>query len=127
MMNGKPQTLISKFKISYNLLLNLLDIGDNNLVNFAKKSMITDDLDNQMKQIQNEITKNTSELDNMKQYYNILRTPKEVIEEYVELQNKKPYAVNKKRKEIERSLEQIKDNYKFIEQDKITLEKVRLK
>ena len=55
MMNGKPQTLISKFKISYNLLLNLIDIGDNNLVNFAKKSMITGDLDNQMKQIYYEI------------------------------------------------------------------------
>ena len=127
MMNGKPQTLTSKFKISYNLLLNLLDIGDNNLVNFAKKSMITGDLDNQMKQIYYEISKNNTELDNMKEYYNVLRTPREIIEEYVELQNKKPYAVNKKRKEIERSLEQIKDNYKFIEQDKITLEKVRLK
>jgi superfamily II RNA helicase len=127
MMNGKPQTLTSKFKISYNLLLNLIDIGDNNLVNFAKKSMITGDLDNQMAQLYCEISKNNTELYNMKQYYNILRTPKEVIEEYVELQNKKPYAVNKKRKEIERSLEQIKDNYKFIEQDKITLEKVRLK
>lgn len=127
MMNGKPQTLTSKFKISYNLLLNLIDIGDNNLVNFAKKSMITGDLDNQMKQIYYEISKNNTELDNMKEYYNVLRTPREIIEEYVELQNKKPYAVNKKRKEIERSLEQIKDNYKFIEQDKITLEKVRLK
>jgi superfamily II RNA helicase len=127
MMNGKPQTLTSKFKISYNLLLNLIDIGDNNLVNFAKKSMITSDLDNQMVQIYCEISKNNTELNNMKEYYNILRTPREIIEEYVELQNKKPYAVNKKRKEIERSLEQIKDNYNFIEQDKITLEKVRLK
>jgi superfamily II RNA helicase len=127
MMNGKPQTLTSKFKISYNLLLNLIDIGDNNLVNFAKKSMITGDLDNQMKQIYYEISKNNTELDNMKEYYNILRTPREIIEEYVELQNKKSYAVNKKRKEIERSLEQIKDNYNFIEQDKITLERVRLK
>jgi superfamily II RNA helicase len=127
MMNGKPQTLTSKFKISYNLLLNLIDIGDNNLVNFAKKSMITGDLDNQMVQIYCEISKNNTELNNMKEYYNVLRTPREIIEEYVELQNKKPYAVNKKRKEIERSLEQIKDNYKFIEQDKITLEKVRLK
>jgi superfamily II RNA helicase len=127
MMNGKPQTLTSKFKISYNLLLNLLDIGDNNLVNFAKKSMITGDLDNQMKQIYYEISKNNTELDNMKEYYNVLRTPREIIEEYVELQNKKTYAVNKKRKEIERSLEQIKDNYKFIEQDKITLENERLK
>ena len=127
MMNGKPQTLTSKFKISYNLLLNLIDIGDNNLVNFAKKSMITGDLDNQMKKIYYEISKNNTELDNMKEYYNISRTPREIIEEYVELQNKKSYAVNKKRKEIERTLEQIKDNYKFIEQDKITLEKVRLK
>jgi superfamily II RNA helicase len=127
MMNGKPQTLTSKFKISYNLLLNLIDIGDNNLVNFAKKSMVTGDLDNQMVQIYCEISKNNTELNNMKEYYNVLRTPREIIEEYVELQNKKPYAVNKKRKEIERSLEQIKDNYKFIEQDKITLEKVRLK
>ena len=97
-MNGKPQTLTSKFKISYNLLLNLLDIGDNNLVNFAKKSMITGDLDNQMKQIFYEISKNNTELVNMKEYYNVLRTPREIIEEYVELQNKKPYAVNKKRK-----------------------------
>jgi len=127
MMNGKPQTLTSKFKISYNLLLNLIDIGDNNLVNFAKKSMITGDLDNQMVQIYCEISKNNTELNNIKEYYNILRTPREIIEEYVELQNKKPYAVNKKRKEIERSLEKIKDNYNFIEQDKITLEKVRLK
>jgi DNA repair exonuclease SbcCD ATPase subunit len=89
--------------------------------------MITSDLDNQMVQIYCEISKNNTELNNMKEYYNILRTPREIIEEYVELQNKKPYAVNKKRKEIERSLEQIKDNYNFIEQDKITLEKVRLK
>jgi len=127
MMNGKPQTLTSKFKISYNLLLNLLDIGDNNLVNFAKKSMITSDLDNKMKQIQNEITKNNTELDNIKKCCAILRSPKETIEEYIELQNKRPYAVNKKRKEIERRLEQIKDEYKFIEQDKITLEKVTVK
>jgi superfamily II RNA helicase len=56
MMNGKPQTLSSKFKISYNLLLNLLDIGDNNLVSFASRSMVTGDLDNQMKQIHYKIT-----------------------------------------------------------------------
>lgn len=127
MMNGKPQTLTSKFKISYNLLLNLLDIGDNNLVNFAKKSMITGDLDNQMKQIYHEISKNNTELDNIKLCSGNLRTPKEIILEYIELQNKRPHAVNKKRKEIERHIEQIKDNYKFIDQDKITLEKVVLK
>ena len=35
--------------------------------------------------------------------------------------------MNKKRKEIERRLEQIKDNYKFIDQDRVTLEKLVLK
>lgn len=127
MMNGKPQTLISKFKISYNLLLNLLDIGDNNLVNFAKKSMITDDLENQMKHIRDEINKHIVELDNMKQYCNNLKTPTDTIKEYNELQFKRTYAVNKKRKEIERQIELIKDNYKFIEQDKNSLEKVENK
>ena len=126
-MNGKPQTLTSKFKVSYNLLLNLLEIGDNNLVKFTKKSMITEDLDNQMKQIDSEITKNTAELDNIKLCSGILRTPKEVIEEYIDLQNKRPQSVNKKRKEIERRLEQIKDNYRFIDQDRVTLEKLVLK
>jgi superfamily II RNA helicase len=127
MMDGKPQTLISKFRISYNLLLNLLDIGDNNLVNFAKKSMITDDLDNQMKHIRDEINKHSIELDNIKQYCNNLKTPKETIQEYVELQFKRTYSVNKKRKEIERRLEEIKDMNKFIEQDKNTLEKAENK
>lgn len=37
MLSGRPQTLTSKFKISYNLLLNLIDIGDSNLIDFAKK------------------------------------------------------------------------------------------
>ena len=54
MMNGKPQTLTSKFKISFNLLLNLIDIGDNNFINFANKSMIKGDIDSQS----NEVYKN---------------------------------------------------------------------
>ena len=127
MMNGKPQTLTSKFKISYNLLLNLLDIGDNNLVSFAKKSMISDDLGNQMKEIDTKRMNANTELENIKQYSTILRTPSEIIQEYIELQSKRPSAVNKKRKEIERRLEQIKDNYKFIDQDKTTMEKIVLK
>ena len=40
----------------HNLLLNLLDIGDNNLTQFASKSMITGELNNQMKEINSKIT-----------------------------------------------------------------------
>jgi superfamily II RNA helicase len=127
MMKGTPQTLISKFKISYNMLLNLLDIGDNNLVNFASRSMVTGDLDSQMKQIYYKIATLNGELDNIKSYSNNLRTPLEVLQQFIELQKNRVNSVNKKRKEIERQLQQIHDNYKHIEQDKISYEKISVK
>lgn len=127
MMNGKPQTLTSKFKISYNLLLNLLDIGDKNLVSFAKKSMVTGDLDNQMKEIYYKISTLNTELDNIKLCSSNLRTPKNVIEEFIDLQKNRVTAVNKKRKDMERQLQQIHDNYKYVEQDKLIYQKISVK
>jgi superfamily II RNA helicase len=127
MMNGKPQTLSSKFKISYNLLLNLLDIGDNNLVNFASRSMVTGDLDNQMKQIYYKITTANTELDNMKSTLTHLRTPGEIIEQYIELEKNIKFAVNKKRKEMDRQIQNIRDSNKFIDQDKFSYQKISVK
>lgn len=127
MMNGKPQSLTSKFKISYNLLLNLIDIGDNKLVQFASRSMVTNDLDNQMKEIYYKITSLNSEIDNIKVCTNNLRTPVDVIEQFINLQTNRITSVNKKRKDIERQLQNIHDNYKYIEQDKITYQKISLK
>jgi superfamily II RNA helicase len=127
MMNGKPQTLSSKFKISYNLLLNLLDIGDNNLVSFASRSMVTGDLDNQMKAIYYKITTANTELDNMKACSSNLRSSPEVIQQYIDLEKNIKFAVNKKRKEMERQIQNIRDNNKFIDQDKNTYQKVSVK
>ena len=127
MMSGKPQTLSSKFKISYNLLLNLLDIGDNNLVSFAGRSMVTGDLDNQMKAIYYKITTANTELDNMKLSSSHLRSSTEVIQQYVELEKNIKFAVNKKRKEMERQIQNIRDNNKFIDQDKNTYQKISVK
>jgi superfamily II RNA helicase len=127
MMNGKPQALVSKFKISYNLLLNLVDTGDNNIVNFAKRSMITGDLDAQLKEIYYKISTLSMELDKIRLCSNNLRTPSTVIEEYINLQKNKLSAVNKKRKEIERNILEIQDNYKFIENDKNVYKNIYIK
>jgi superfamily II RNA helicase len=124
MMAGKPQTLTSKFKISYNLLLNLIDIGDSNLIDFAKKSMVTGDLDVEMNKIYTNIKVVNVELLNMNSCLPYLRTPIYVIEEYIDLQNIKNTVVNKKRKEVERRIDEIKDEYKFIESDKIYIQKM---
>jgi len=127
MMNGKPQALTSKFKISYNLLLNLLDVGDNNLAQFASKSMVTSDLDDQMKQIYYKIVGLNTEIDTIKSYSSNLKTPVEVLEQFIELQKNKVNAVNKKRKDIDKKIQQIQDDYKFIESDKITYQKISIK
>lgn len=123
MMDGKPQTLTSKFKISFNLLLNLLSIGDPNLEQFVKKSMITADLDEQFKEQYTKLQKVNLELDNIQLSIGSLRTPSEVIEEYMDLKNKLPNSVNKKRKEIERQIQKLLDNFKTIEADKKSYEK----
>lgn len=126
MMNGKPQTLTSKFKISYNLLLNLIDIGDKNIVKFASKSMVTGELDSQMGKIYEKMSGVQSELDNIRLYATSLRTPVDVLEQFIELQKNKVNMVNKKRKDAERQLQNMHDNYKFIEQDKATFQKLSL-
>jgi len=123
MMNGQPQTLTSKFKISYNLLLNLVDIGDTNLVGFAKKSMITDDLTSKMKHVSTEIDKCQKEVGRLELCFDKMRTPKDIVNQYIELQQNKNKYVNKKRKEMEKEIEKIKDDHKFVEQDMATIEK----
>ena len=127
MMNGKPQTLSSKFKISYNLLLNLIDIGNTDLIGFAKKSMVTDDLNSQMRQVQLEIGKCNEELERLKSCTINLRTPRDIVEQYIELNLKKDNYATKKRKEMEKEIQKIKDNFKYLEQDKATIHKSLLK
>lgn len=127
MMNNKPQTLMSKFKISYNMLLNLIDIKDTQLVQFANRSMVTGDLDEQMKQIYYNINSLNTELDNIKLCSHNLKTPIQVLQQFIDLQRSRTSAVNKKRKEIDRQLQQLHDNYKSIENDKVTYQKIELK
>jgi superfamily II RNA helicase len=127
MMNGKPQKLTSKFKISYNLLLNLLDIGDTNLVSFASRSMSTGDIDNQQKAIYYKISELQTTLDNSTQYSCNLRTPLHILEEYTRLQQNSDMFSNKKKKEVERATRQLESDYKFLKQDLLSYQKINQK
>jgi len=117
MMKGKPQTLVSKFKISYNLLLNLIDIGETDYTKYAKRSMVQGDIEQSMKGYYDSISKIQNEMENLMLVIDNCRTPIETVEEYIELKQKRLVSVNKKRKEIERNLQQIQDKYKTVEKD----------
>ena len=127
MMNGKPQTLVSKFKISFNLLLSLIDIGDNHFIEFAKKSMVKGDIDNELGELYQEISKATAELVNYQTSIQHIRTPYTIVTQYVELMNCKNLLVNKKRKEVEREIQNILDQYKYVENDKVAVAKYNAK
>jgi len=124
MMNGKPQKLVSKFKISYNLLLNLLDIGDTNLVSFASRSMTTGDIDNQLKTNYYKMTELQTALDNSSQYACNLRTPQHILQDYMNLQENSIMFSNKKKKEVERAAKQMENDYRFLKQDLMSYTKV---
>ncbi len=111
MMNGRPQSLVSKFKISYNLLLNLIDIGDTDLISFSNKSMIKEDLSKKANDILTKILKKESEISIIERY----SSSEEILSEYCELQKTKNLYVNKKRKEIEKRLHEIYENNKNID------------
>ena len=123
MMKGAPQTLTSKFKISYNLLLNLIDIGDTNLIDFSRKSMLTNEIDSEL----GDILARINQLQMVAYMENSTfqtRTPVEVVEEYYNLCDQKQNAVNKKRKDIDRQIQAIVENHRHLEQDKFVLKKV---
>jgi len=107
--------------------LNLIDIGDNNFINFARKSMVKDDLDSELKEIYYAISKEHAELDTLEQSFKTIRTPVTVVDEYFRLIEMQKTAVNKKRKDNERQIEHIRDQYVNLEFDKIKVEKYNQK
>jgi superfamily II RNA helicase len=114
MMRGKPQLLESKFKISYNLLLNLIDIGEDDYSSYVKESMIQREISNELSNIINEINNCENDLKNMEEK---MKTPIKTMEEYIELQENKKVSVNKKRKEIEKSIQKVLNEYPNIDKE----------
>jgi hypothetical protein len=89
--------------------------------------MITGDLDNQMKQVFIEIDSCNKECERLKLCSETFRTPQNIVEEYNELILKKDNYIIKKRKEMEKEIQKIKNEFKYIEQDQLTLQKYLLK
>jgi superfamily II RNA helicase len=89
--------------------------------------MITGDLDDQMKQLYYKMTTLQTELDNINNSMVHIRTPVEVLDEYIQLKQSVQTAVNKKRKEMERKIQNIVDNHRFLNQDLQSYQKISIK
>jgi superfamily II RNA helicase len=63
------------------------------------------------------IRKLQSEIDNMSLILDNCKTPIETVTKYIDLQHARITSVNKKRKEIDRNIQQITDTWKTVEKD----------
>jgi superfamily II RNA helicase len=120
MLKGAPQQLTSNFKISYNLLLNMIHQGSGiKETEYAKRSMIQYEINKQLNSIDRYMYSVTNEIKN----FNIVldnitkNIPLHVLKEYLDLKIKLPSTVNKARKETERSINKLQDEYKTITKD----------
>jgi antiviral helicase SKI2 len=125
MMNGKPQKLKSKFKISYNLLLNLIEIGETDFDKYARKSMIQDTIDNEAKNYYLQMGRLENEVNSIGLTMGHNTTPISVVERYMELNQLYLTRVNKERKQAEKEMKKIKDEYKNVEKDESVIRKIR--
>jgi len=107
MLGGKPQQLVSKFRISYSLVLNLLKNGKTKMTDFVKfteNSMVHEEIQTSISGQNMVIEKKSLEMKEVSQYVTELTTPYDVCVQYMKLEADREYAANKKRKQIDREV-----------------------
>jgi hypothetical protein len=125
LLGGGPQELVSKFRISYSLVLNLSKTQDSeglgssieDFAQFVKQSMMYDDLQSSMRNQVLYIAKKMEERDQLAARLGSCMTSIEISRRILEIQEGIKTAVNKKRKEYEKELSKIKEEYPFYEPD----------
>ena len=129
-LNGKPQTLSSKFHISLSFVLHFLasitsekNVFDreegliDKIIEFISKSMMNNETQQELSLIKIQIEKLEKEVLKNEDTIQYVKTPIEICNKYSELIQQLPTVRNKKQKEIEREINNIQDNYFTIKQD----------
>ena len=122
MLQGKPQLLVSKFKISYNLIINTIaqtrteDITNENIVQkFVEKSMLQVNIDSQNNDTKKELLEKENQLANM--HIDNMKTPEDIVNRYIFCLVEVKNSINKKRREYEKEIQALQDEYRMIEND----------
>lgn len=119
-LGGKPQKLISKFHVGYDTALMLIKNEKctySQMAEYVTNTMWAKELGIKIANATKCFEETIQQYDSKKTAIGQLRTPPDVCARYLEIMEKLPYLVNKKRKESERELAGIKDEYRFLLQD----------
>jgi superfamily II RNA helicase len=115
---GKPQTLVSKFRIDYSMILRLIQNGQTtDLHLFAEKSMLQHEIDKQTKAQLHTINTLQVTMEKKRSGLAFLHSPISVCSSYMDAKERLLKTVNKKRRDCEREIRTIQESYKCIETD----------
>lgn len=114
-LNGIPQQLVSKYAISYSLILNLLKNGqNNNFHSFSEKSMV-------YKEIMKSVAGQQIDYDNISNeistYHYSAKTPSAICNMFIDQQTIFKTASNNARKKADKELKRLKNEFRTIEYD----------
>lgn len=122
-LGKNPQKLVSKYHISYNLVLNLLrNCGDHgarlvDITAFSQKSMIYRELIGSITEQMRIIKDYEVRIENKNTTISMLHTPRHICELYLDLENRRNTLVNKRRREIDNEIQQIDLDYRTVQAD----------
>jgi len=137
LLTGPPQKLTSKFKISFNLALNVffadkyretytdpdidkdtdIDSKNSSLLNFTQKSLLSTDIQNELLSYTKEKAVLANELAKKEEFLKLCRTPKEILQKYRELLILINTTANSQRKKIRLELNTLDVEHKFLLND----------
>ena len=117
-LNGKPQQLVSKFHISFDLIFNLLKNGQTKDFHlFSDKSMVKNELIKEEKYNINILNETNEKLKELQNNITVFNTPQEVLEKYEGLKEKELSARNNQRRKIQNEINTIEKQNINIKKD----------
>ena len=125
---GNSQTIVSKFKISFNLIMNLIANKEPDFNSFIKKSMMKISIDKERLHIKNHIKILEDKIQSKTQLLQYCKTPNPNLLTYANYITEIKYANRKKRKKIFKNMQIYKTEYGNIEtevQQIIEIEKIQ--
>ena len=107
---GKPQSISSKFKINYGLLLSVIASGATNFDNvesFVNQSMVKRDIDSDIKRRDEELERRQRDIDKITTVAEKITSSRKDIHEYLELKRTLPLTKFNKQKNMRKRMEEL--------------------
>jgi hypothetical protein len=113
LLTGPPQKLTSKFKLSFNLALSMLD-ANQNMLEFMEQSMLSSDIRREIVSYEKEEDKTKSIMLIKEEQLKLCRTPISVLEQYKEINTNISQLANSARKKARIELNSLEAAHKFL-------------